>query len=224
MSFQKEEREADSFLSPFERWVLPKMAKALPSKVLPDHLTLLGVLASIGIGLSYGFSGRSPLFLWLASLGFLIQWFGDSLDGTLARVRKSERPRYGFYLDHTTDMFSTLVICLGLGFSPYLHFPIALALLIGYLLLSINIFLETHVLGVFRLAYGRIGTTEIRVLLILCNAFLALGLPLQFRIQGFILGPLDLVGLGLALGMGVVLLVRVLGNLRTLARMEPIKK
>jgi phosphatidylglycerophosphate synthase len=224
MNQKKEKRETDFILSPFERIVLPKMARALPSWVLPDHLTFLGVIASIGIGLSYGFSGRSTIFLWLASLGLIVHWFGDSLDGTLARVRKTERPRYGFYLDHITDMFSTLVICLGLGFSPYLHFAIALGLVIGYYLLSINVYIETHVFGVFRLGYNRIGPTEVRVLLILSNTFLALNLPLQFTIRGITLGPLDLVGLGVTVGMGLMLSIRLISNLKTLAKMEPLKR
>ena len=224
MNQEKEVRETTFLLSSFERWALPKMAKALPLWVLSDHLTLLGVLASIGIGLSYGFSGRSSLFLWLASLGLLIHWFGDSLDGTLARVRKTERPRYGFYLDHITDMFSILVICLGLGFSPNLHLSIALALVIGYYLLSINVYIETHVFGVFRLAYNRIGPTEVRVLLILSNTFLALELPIRFTFLGIPFGPLDMVGLGVTLGMGVMLSIRVIENLRRLSKMDPLKK
>ncbi len=200
------------------------MARALPSWVIPDHLTLLGVIASIGIGLSYSFSGQSSIFLWLASFGLVVHWFGDSLDGTLARVRKTERPRYGFYLDHITDMFSTFVICLGLGFSPYLHLTIALGLVIGYYLLSINVYIETHVFGVFRLGYNRIGPSEVRVLLILSNTFLVLNLPLQLTILGFTLGPLDLVGLGVTVGMGILLSVRLISNLETLARMEPLKR
>jgi len=224
MKPQIEKREADHLLGPFEARVLPRMARALPSKVLPDHLTLLALISAIGIGLSYGFSSRSPLFLWLASIGLVLHWFGDSLDGTLARVRKTERPRYGFYLDHITDAFSTLFIGLGLGFSPYLHLSIALVFLIVYYLLFINVFLETHVLGIFRMGYGRIGTTEIRLLMILCNTVLAIGLPFQFRILGVGLGPLDIFGLVLALGMGVIFLGRMVGDLRTLSRLDPLKK
>src|SRR5205823_7557458 len=116
-------------------------------------------------------------WLWVASACLVVQWLGDSLDGTLARVRGAERPRYGYYLDHVVDAFSTSVIGVGLGLSPYVQLGVALGVVIVYLALSINVYLEANVFGVFRLAYGRIGPTEVRIILIAANATLALAVP-----------------------------------------------
>jgi len=111
------ERTTPFLLAGFERRVLPRLAGALPAWVVPDHLTVLGLLSSTWIGIAYILSNRNPAWLWGASLGLVIQWYGDSLDGTLARVRKIERPRYGYYLDHITDAYSTAAIGIGLGLS-----------------------------------------------------------------------------------------------------------
>ena len=114
---------------------------------MPDHLTLLGILAATWIAVAYALSNRNEAWLWAASAGLVVHWFGDSLDGTLARVRKIERPRYGFYLDHLTDAYSTTAIGIGLGLSPYMLLSVGLAIVIAYLVLSINVYLETHAFG-----------------------------------------------------------------------------
>ena len=163
------ERQSTFVLTRFERWALPRLAASLPRWVVPDHLTALGVLAATAIATAYVLSTRSPHWLWLANAALVVHWFGDSLDGTLARVRHIERPRYGFYLDHLTDAYSTTVIGIGLGFSPYMLLAVGLAIVIGYLVLSINVYLETHVFGKFRYGYGILGPTEARVLLIGLN-------------------------------------------------------
>src|SRR5439155_297784 len=146
------------------RWprLLRAVAARLPAVVTPDHLTGLGVLGAIGVGAAYALSRVSAVWLWVASACFVVQWLGDSLDGTLARVRGTERPRYGYYLDHVVDAFSTAVIGVGVGLSPYVNPCVALGVVIVYLALSINVYLESNVFGVFRLAYGRLGPTEVR--------------------------------------------------------------
>ena len=131
-------RTSRFLLSRLERAVLPRMAAALPVWVKPDHLTLLGLAASTGIAASYLLSNRDAGWLWAASALLVVQWFGDSLDGTLARIRRAERPRYGYYLDHLTDAYSTLAVGLGLGLSPYMLLSVGLAVVIAYLILSIN--------------------------------------------------------------------------------------
>ncbi|MGH7541498.1 MAG: CDP-alcohol phosphatidyltransferase family protein [Gemmatimonadota bacterium] len=215
------ERVGGFALARFEAWALPRLASALPPRVMPDHLTMLGLLAATGVAISYMLSGRDPIWLWAAS-GFLaIQWYGDSLDGTLARLRKIERPRYGFYLDHLTDAYSTLAIGLGLGFSPYMLLAVGLSISIAYLLLSLNVYLETHVYGEFKLAHGTIGPTETRLLLIALNTLALLWGPLPFHIFGVPFTVFDVFGL-LAVGaMLLILLARAAGNLRTLAALEP---
>ena len=217
----KAERQATFVLTRFERWALPRIAASFPRWVVPDHLTARGVLGASLIAAGYCLSNRNAAWLWLSNVGLVIHWFGDSLDGTLARVRRIERPRYGFYLDHLTDAYSTTVIGLGLGFSPYMLLAVGLAIVIGYLVLSINVYLETHVFGKFRYGYGVLGPTEARVLLIVLNLVALLIGPLRFREFHLGLTPFDVLGILAALSMAGLLMRRVVRNLRDLARDEP---
>jgi len=167
----KEHRRVnDILLGPLERPALKWLAAHLPAWVSPDICTAIGVLGAVIILVSYGLSRNSDYFLWLASLGFVINWFGDSLDGTLARYRHIERPIYGFYIDHITDAVSQVMIFLGLGLTHYIRFEVACLTLIAYLLLSVLAYVRTCVVGEFRISYGKLGPTEIRVLAILLNS------------------------------------------------------
>lgn len=214
-------RTSEFVLKRFERWALPRLAARLPAWVVPDHLTLLGLLASTAIGVAYALSNRHEAWLWLANAALLVNWFGDSLDGTLARYRRIERPRYGYYLDHLTDAYSTLAIGLGLGFSPYMLLAVGLAIVIAYLLLSINVYLETHVFEQFSFSYGNLGPTEVRLILIALNiTALSIG-PLPFTVLGYGATVFDVAGLAAASGMILMLIVRAIRNLRALARLEP---
>ena len=215
------ERTGGFALARFEAWALPRMARALPSWVMPDHLTGLGLLASTGIAVAYILTNRNPNWLWAVNLLLVIQWYGDSLDGTLARVRRIERPRYGYYLDHLTDAYSTLAIGLGLGFSPYMLLSVGLAISIGYLLLSVNVYLETHVFGEFRLGHGLLGPTEARLLLIAVNTLALLLTPLWFTVWGVTFTVFDVIGVAGAIGMFGILVTRAVGTLRQLSRLEP---
>src|SRR4051794_22863045 len=214
-------REPVFLLAPFERRALPWLAERLPRWVLPDHLTALGVLAALGIGVAYGLSNDGAVWLWVASALLVVHWFGDSLDGTLARFRKIERPRYGYYLDHLVDAASTALIGLGLGLSPHLLLATGLLIVVAYLVLSINTYLETSVFGVFELGYGRFGPTEARLALVALNVAMALGAGLSFKVLGVGVTVLDVVGLAIAGGMLAALGVRAARNLRTLAAAEP---
>jgi phosphatidylglycerophosphate synthase len=214
-------REARFLLAPFERRVLPWLARRLPAWVLPDHLTALGVVAAFGIAAAYVLSNQDPAWLWTASGLLVVHWFGDSLDGTLARERKIERPRYGYYLDHLTDAVATALIVPGLGLSPYMLLTTGLAIVVVYLVLSINVYLETFAFGVFRLGYSRFGPTEARLALIGLNAVLALGAGLDFTLAHTGFTAFDVFGLAAVAAMAVMLGVRAVGNLRTLALAEP---
>jgi phosphatidylglycerophosphate synthase len=214
-------RTSDFVLKRFERWALPRLAARLPGWVVPDHLTVLGLLASTLVGISYAGTNRSEVWLWVASLALVINWFGDSLDGTLARYRHIERPRYGYYLDHLTDAYSTLAIALGLGFSPYMLLAVGLSIGLAYLLLSINVYLETHVFEEFRFSYGNLGPTEVRILLIVLNTVAVTVGPLPFGLLGYGATVFDIAGLAATAGMVGMLLIRAIGNLRTLGRLEP---
>jgi archaetidylinositol phosphate synthase len=210
-------RQKTFLLARPETRALEWIANRLPRWVMPDHLTALGVLAAVGIAVAYVLSNQDPAWLWAASGLLVVHWLGDSLDGTLARVRRSERPRYGYYLDHLVDAIATALIGIGLGLSPYMLLATGMVIVIAYLVLSINTYLETKVFGVFSLGYGRLGPTEARVALIVVNAVMAVGIaPVVVG-----LSLLDLVVLGLAAAMLGALLVRAFRNLRELARLEP---
>src|SRR5574339_773072 len=165
----KHTRVNDILLGPLERPTLHWLAAHMPAWVTPDTCTVIGTLGALLTLVSYGLSNISPSYLWLASLGFLVNWFGDSLDGTLARYRHIERPRYVYYIDHTMDIVCQVMIFLGLGLTPYVSFNIACLALISYLLLSALVFLRTHVAGEFKISYGKLGPTESRVIAVLLN-------------------------------------------------------
>ena len=215
------ERQAKFIVARFEKWALPKMAAALPKWVMPDHLTGLGIVAATWIAFCYMKSNANPNWLYGASLGIVLHWFGDSLDGTLARVRKIQRPRYGFYLDHLTDAYSTTAIGLGLGLSPYMVLSVAFAGVIAYLMLSINVYLETYIFNRFKYGYGMLGPTEVRIVLLVLNLFAGTLTPLPFRLFGIDMTVFDIGGMVITAIMLVLLLGRAMKNLEELARDEP---
>jgi len=164
--FQTAKRFQESFLAAAEKRILFWMAERTPAWINADHLTLLGLAAQMMAGASYAFSRWNQYWL-LAVIGFIaLNWLGDSLDGTLARVRQQQRPRYGFYVDHIVDSFGALALMTGLAISGHMHPYIAAGLLVGFLLLSIQSYLATYTLGEFRLSFWSFGPTELRLLLI----------------------------------------------------------
>jgi len=214
-------RRATFVLSEAEKRLLVWIAGRLPRWVLPDHLTLLGMAGSALVTTAYVLSNQAAWWLWIANLGFVINWFGDSLDGTTARVRRIQRPRYGFYLNHLTDAFSTLAIGLGLGLSPYMLLAVGLAIVVGYLILSINVYLESQVLGDFRFGYGILGPTETRLILMALNTLAVLVGPIPYTVFGVRATVFDVFGLVAVGGMVLMLSRRVVRNLRNLAQQEP---
>jgi phosphatidylglycerophosphate synthase len=215
------EREPNFLLAPLERRFLPWAAAKLPRWVLPDDMTAIGVLAAFGVCAAYQLSNNGNGWLWVASALLVVQWIGDSLDGTLARVRGIQRPKYGYYLDHIVDAIATAAIGIGLGLSPFMLLAIGTLIVVGYLTLSINVYLESMAFGRFRLGYGYLGPTEIRVVLIALNTALALDLGLDFRLVGLNMTVFDAIGLVIVAVMLVLLVGRAFGNLRELAREEP---
>ena len=168
-------RVNDILLGPLERPTLRWLAAHMPAWVMPDTCTIVGLLGSLVVAVSYILTAFDRNFLWLASLGFVINWLGDSLDGTLARHRRIERPIYGFFVDHTIDAFSVSIIVLGLGLTPYVSFNVACLLLITYLLLCVLVFVRTSAVGEFKISYGKLGPTEIRVFAIFLNIAMYFG-------------------------------------------------
>lgn len=203
-SSQNHTRVLNSILGSAEKKVLLWLAARMPSWVVPDTLTLLGLFASVLIFLGYAMTYYDKRFLWLASFGFILNWFGDSLDGTLARVRKIERPRYGFFVDHIIDSVAEVMIFIGLGISPFVRFDLALMALIVYMLLSIFVYLGTYVNGVFRISYAGLGPTETRILAIVANTIVfftdnpMVALPFAtVTLYDVLVGLIILLGLGI---------------------------
>ena len=214
-------REMTFLLAGVERRVLQELAARVPRSIRSNHLTAIGMLGAVGAGTAYALTRYDPTWLWVASLMLGVNWLGDSLDGTLARVRGTQRPKYGYYLDHVVDAFSTAVIGLGIGLSPYVNLGLALGLVVVYLALSINVYLESSVFGVFKISYGRIGPTEVRLLLVFLNTVLALAA--LWEVKGP--WPIWLVAnwtLAILLtGMVALFVGRFARNLYRLAKLEP---
>jgi archaetidylinositol phosphate synthase len=163
-------RELEGLTAAVERRVLLAMAARVPARIGPDHLTALGLTAMLLAGVAYALSARFPVLLLAVNAALALNWLGDSLDGTLARFRRRTRPRYGFYVDHIVDAFGAVFLLLGLAASGWVTPALAVALLLAYLLLSVNIALAACSRGTFKISYGPLGGTELRILLGLANA------------------------------------------------------
>ncbi len=158
-----------SFLADLEKRILVWLAERTPSWINSDHLTILGLLGQLLAGVFYVLSRWNKYYLLAVIAGLAVNWLGDSLDGTVARVRHQQRPRYGFYVDHMVDSFGAVAMMGGLAFSGYMHPGIAIGLLVAFLILSIQSYLAAHTLGEFRLSFWRFGPTELRLLLAVGN-------------------------------------------------------
>lgn len=190
---KKHSRVNDILLGPLERPALAWLVKRLPQWVTPDHLTFFGLASAIMIGVSYYLTTYDKNFLWLANLGFLFNWFGDSLDGNLARYRKIERPVYGFFIDHTIDTISEVSIFIGIGLSPYVDLNLAFLALVGYLCMANLVYITTSVKGVFKISYGSLGPTEVRAIAIISNIIIYfIGNP-QINLPGFSIALYNLI-------------------------------
>lgn len=217
--YQPSRRELTSILAPTEKRVLVWLAHRTPAAVNSDHLTLLGLLAMLAGGVFYALSALDPRWLHAVNLALLANWLGDSLDGTLARVRNRQRPRYGFYVDHVVDLFGAAFLLGGLALSSWMDSRIALGLLAAYFALNVNIYLTTHVLGVFKISFGPVGGTELRILLAAANLLL-LWAPPSLAVGAWTLGLFDVVGLVGIAGLAVVLTASAARNSAKLYGME----
>jgi phosphatidylglycerophosphate synthase len=167
--FREAGREQVSLLAPIEKKLLIRMAHATPRWIDSDHLTMLGFISMFFAGLCYALARTNKYMLLIVILWLAVNWLGDSLDGTLARVRNRQRPRYGFYVDHITDAFGTFFLVAGIGISGYMSPLVAAGLLIVYFMLSIQTYLATYALGTFQLSYWKFSPTELRLLLVAGN-------------------------------------------------------
>lgn len=168
-SFKNATRVQVSFVTAAEKRVLAWFAARMPAWVNSDHLTMLGFAAQIMVGVSYALSRYNRQWLLWAVLFLALNWFGDSLDGTVARFRNRQRPRYGFYVDHVIDAIGSTALMVGLGLSSYMTPIVAMGLLVAFLLLAIETYLATYTLGKFHLSFFNLGPTEIRIILAIGN-------------------------------------------------------
>jgi len=216
--FREAQRELAGLTARAEKRALAWLAPRLPEWVTPDHLTALGLLAMLLAGALYAGSGRHPWLLLLVNGALALNWFGDSLDGTLARYRKKLRPRYGFYVDHIVDAFGALFLFGGLALSGLMSPSVVAVLLVAYYLFSVNMYLATHTLGRFKLSYGVVGGTELRILLALGNV--AVLLSPQVNLLGAEMRLFDVLGAGATVGLVVTLMRSVFQVTRELYELE----
>ena len=211
-------RLQESFTARGERKALAWLASRLPAWVNSDHLTLLGFAAMIFAGASYALARTNRIGLILATIFLALNWFGDSLDGTLARLRNRQRPRYGFYVDHMIDSLGGFFLMGGLSISGIVDWRIALGMFIAFLMLSVEVYLAAYTLGTFRLSFAKFGPTEIRILLALGNA--ALWFRPDARVFGSAYRVFDVGGITAIAGMAIMLVVSTICNTVKLYRAE----
>ena len=220
-----------SVLNELEKKILVWLAERQPRWITSDILTYIGTFGAVVIAAGYILSAWNINFLWLSSLGFVINWYGDSLDGTLARVRKTQRPVYGYYLDHTIDAINEVMIFVGVGLSGLMHLEIALLALVMYLLMTINVSINAHLKKEFKLTYASMGPTEFRIIMIVINTLFASIRPLRefshsFTLCGhtFTLGALDYIGILIIVTLALMHLTTVRKDIKDYAKMDPMPK
>jgi phosphatidylglycerophosphate synthase len=219
-AFQEASRAQMSLLAPLEKKCLIWLAQHAPGWINSDHLTALGLASLAGAGLSYWYARWNSAGLALVIAFLVLNWLGDSLDGTLARVRNQQRPRYGFYIDHVVDAFGTFFLLGGLALSGYMSERIAIGLLIVYFMLSIEVYLATYTLGTFHLSFWKFSPTELRILLMIGNV--ALFYRPVVRLFGGSYLLFDVGGAIGILGMSLMLVTAVAKHTAALYRAEPI--
>jgi archaetidylinositol phosphate synthase len=216
--FHTAEREQTSVLAPLERAALRGLARRMPAWVNSDHLSVLGFAAMFLAGVCYVVSREHPLMLHLVNVCIFLNWFGDSLDGTLARYRDRQRPRYGFYVDHIIDTFGTLFVLFGLALSGYMSERVAAALLIVFFMLAINTYLTAYTLGVFKISQWKMGPTEMRLILMIGNVYLLY--HSHSRIRGHVYLLYDVGGVVAIISMATMLVFSTIRNTYTLYKLE----
>src|SRR2546430_2401411 len=221
-NFHDAEREQTSILAPLERIALYGLVRRMPAAVNSDHLSVLGLLAMLLAGVFYAASRHNALWLHAVNVCIFLNWFGDSLDGTLARYRNRLRPRYGFYVDHIIDTFGALFLIFGLALSGYMSERVAAAVLIVFMMLAINSYLTAYALGVFKISQWKMGPTEMRLLLMVGNVFLIYRPYAHVFHHRYLL--YDVGGVVAIIGMSIILVVLSIQNTHALYELERLPK
>lgn len=218
-----------SVLNGVEKKVLVWLAQRQPRWMTSDILTFIGTAGAIIVAAGFILAGTENIgYLWLSSLGFVINWYGDSLDGTLARVRNRQRPMYGYYLDHTVDAINEVIMFVGAGLSGMVHFPLAMSILVVYLMLTINVSVNAHLKKEFRLTYAKLGPTEFRIIMIAVNTVLMYVAPVrEFSWMASVAGreitfsALDTVALAILVILVLIYLVTVIRDAMEYDGLDP---
>jgi archaetidylinositol phosphate synthase len=216
-------RDHRSFLAASEKLLLVWIAERLPQRINSDHLTLLGLCGMLTAGVGYALAGWTNWALGLVVVALAVNWFGDSLDGTLARVRRQERPRYGYYVDHVLDLVGICALLAGLAFSPFMHPTVAVCLLVTYMLVMAESFLGASAHGVFRMSSLGFGPTELRI--VLAIGTLALLRDPRVDLAGFGRYRLfDVGGAIAAIGLAATFAIGAARSICALSRAEPLAR
>lgn len=233
MSEEKKQaaRIQTSILNATEKKVLVYLAGKMPQWVTSDMLTFVGFLGSLIMATGYALSNLDLNWLWLASFGLVVNWFGDSLDGTLARVRGTQRKIYGFYIDHNVDVVNETIMFLGVGMSPMINLSAAMLCLVAYFMISIYVYINCHLKGEMQLTYGGLGPTEFRLVLIIINTlFIYIPFLTEWKIpmtifhNDFMVGVFDFVAVAISLIIFIFYITSFFRDARYFAKLDPVKK
>ena len=228
---KKAVRIQTSILNGLEKKALVWMAERMPRWIVSDTLTIIGIFGSVMIAAGFLLSNSNINWLWLSIAGFIVNWYGDSLDGTLARVRNTQRPIYGYYLDHTVDIINEALMFIGIGLSYLMRLDIALMIFILYLCLTLNVSINAHLKNEFKLTYGKLGPTEFRViacilliLIIFIPRLREFHTSLTLFSRTIRLGALDIAGLVILAVLAVIYISTVCSDARGYAEADPMPK
>lgn len=231
MADKKADRIQTSILNGVEKKALVWLAERQPRWVVSDTLTFIGSIGALLVGLGFVLSSWNTAWLWLSFFGFIVNWYGDSLDGTVARVRKTQRPIYGYYIDHTVDCINEAFMFVGVGLSSFMHLSLAIALFAVYLCLTVNVSTNAHLKGEFKLTYAKLGPTEFRIIAMILIAVLYFVKPLQtFSVTWTVLGKsidmgaIDLAGIVILAILIVIYLITIINDAKGYAKIDPMPK
>lgn len=219
-----------SILNPLEKKVLVWLAERMPKWVTSDMLTFVGFLGALVMGIGYILANKNLNWLWLSCLGIALNWFGDSLDGTLARVRNAQRKTYGFYIDHNVDVINETLMFIGVGLSPLVNLSFAMFALVAYFMISIYVYIDCHLKGEMRLTYGGLGPTEFRLIIFIVNLLFIyipwLGtwkIPMTLFGKPLMVGFLDFVAFAAAIVIFIMYIVSFFKDAKYFSEIDPPK-
>ena len=225
------QRIQTSILNPYEKKVLVWLAERMPAWVNSDMLTFVGFLGSLIMALGYALSNLNLKWMWLSCFGLFLNWFRDSLDGSLARVRGTQRKTYGFFIDHNVDVINETIMFIGVGCSPLINMSFAMLALVAYFMISIYVYIDCHLKGEMRLTYGGLGPTEFRVILLLINiCFMYIPWlsewkrPITLFNNNFMVGLFDYFAVAIALLIFIFYLIGFFKDAKYYSKIDPLKK